>query len=178
MQKKDVTLRRRTPEGANEKRETMKRILFVCLGNICRSPMAEAVMQRLVDEAGLQADFELDSAGLIDYHEGEESDPRMQAHARRRGYLLTHLSRPVRTSDFRHFDLIIGMDDSNIDRLRRLSPDLETDQKIRRMTDFCVSKVVDHVPDPYYGGAQGFENVIDILEDACAGLLEELKVEN
>ena len=88
------------------------------------------------------------------------------------------MSRPVRTSDFRHFDLIIGMDDSNIDRLRRLSPDLETDRKIRRMTDFCVSKVVDHVPDPYYGGAQGFENVIDILEDACGGLLEELKVES
>lgn len=152
----------------------MKRILFICLGNICRSPMAEAVMNRIVEEAGRAADFEIDSAGLISYHEGEESDPRMQAHARRRGYRLTHLSRPVHESDFRHFDLIIGMDDANIDRLRRLSPDLETDRKIHRMTEFCINKVVDHVPDPYYGGAQGFENVIDILEDACRGLYESL----
>jgi protein-tyrosine phosphatase len=136
--------------------------------------MAEAVMNRIVEEAGRAADFEIDSAGLISYHEGEESDPRMQAHARRRGYRLTHLSRPVHESDFRHFDLIIGMDDANIDRLRRLSPDLETDRKIHRMTEYCINKVVDHVPDPYYGGAQGFENVIDILEDACRGLYESL----
>lgn len=152
----------------------MKRILFICLGNICRSPMAEAVMKRIVDENGRSEDFEIDSAGLISYHEGEEADPRMQAHARRRGYRLTHLSRPIRESDFRHFDLIIGMDDSNIDRLRRLSPDLGTDRKIHRMTEYCREKVVDHVPDPYYGGAQGFENVIDILEDACRGLYESL----
>ena len=136
--------------------------------------MAQAVMQHIVDERGMTHDFEIDSAGLISYHEGEGADPRMQAHARRRGYRLTHLSRPVRESDFRHFDLIIGMDDSNIDRLQRLSPDLDTDQKIHRMTDFCVNKVVDHVPDPYYGGAEGFENVIDILEDACQGLYEAL----
>lgn len=150
----------------------MKRILFICLGNICRSPMAETIMKRIVEEAGKSAEFEIDSAGLIGFHEGEESDPRMQAHARRHGYKITHRSRPIRTSDFRQFDLIIGMDDSNIDRLKRLSPDLETDAKIHRMADFCVNKVADHVPDPYYGGAQGFENVIDILEDACQGLLQ------
>ena len=134
--------------------------------------MAEAVMQRIVSEEGCAEEFELDSAGLISYHEGEEADPRMQAHARCRGYRLTHRSRPIRESDFRHFDLIIGMDDANIDRLHRLSPDLDTDRKIRRMTDFCINKVADHVPDPYYGGAQGFENVIDILEDACQGLYQ------
>jgi len=150
------------------------RILFICLGNICRSPLAETIMQHLVEEAGRGDEFEIDSAGLISYHEGEEADPRMLVHARRRGYRITHLSRPIRTSDFRHFDLIIGMDDANIDRLHKLSPDLQTDQKIHRMTDFCQRKVVDHVPDPYYGGEQGFENVIDILEDACQGLFLSL----
>ena len=150
----------------------MKRILFVCLGNICRSPMAETIMQHIVDEAGMSNKFYIDSAGLINYHEGEEADDRMQTHARRHGYRITHRSRPIRTNDFRDFDLIIGMDDSNIDRLKRLSPDLETDAKIHRMTDFRIDKVADHVPDPYYGGAQGFENVIELLEDACRGLFQ------
>ena len=148
------------------------RILFICLGNICRSPMAEAILRHIVDEAGMSSEIEIDSAGLIGYHEGETADPRMQSHAARRGYKLTHLSRPIRQSDFRHFDLIIGMDDANIDRLHRLSPDIDTDQKIRRMTDFCQHLSVDHVPDPYYGGSQGFEHVIDILEDACQGLYQ------
>lgn len=152
----------------------MKRILFICLGNICRSPMAQTIMQHIVDEAGEQQEFEIDSAGLISYHEGEEADLRMRVHATRHGYRITHRSRPVRATDFLHFDLIIGMDDANIDRLRELSPDLETDAKIHRMTDFCRQKVADHVPDPYYGGAQGFENVIEILEDACRGLYDSL----
>ncbi len=149
------------------------RILFICLGNICRSSSAQTIMQHLVDEAGRTAEFELDSAGLIAYHEGEKADSRMRMHASRRGYDITHLSRPIRTSDFRYYDLIIGMDDSNIDRLHDLSPDLECDAKIHRMTEYCKEKVVDHVPDPYYGGASGFENVLDILEDACQGLLEQ-----
>ncbi|MBP1531586.1 MAG: low molecular weight phosphotyrosine protein phosphatase [Bacteroidaceae bacterium] len=149
----------------------MKRILFICLGNICRSPMAEAVMKRMVDEAGLTAEFEIDSAGLISYHEGEEADPRMQTHARRHGYRLTHRSRPIRESDFHHFDLIIGMDDSNIDRLRRLSPDAETAQKIHQISEYFINMQADHVPDPYYGGSEGFEHVIELLEDACQGLI-------
>lgn len=137
--------------------------------------MAEAIMNKLVKEANMTEEVEVDSAGIIGYHEGEGSDPRMKSHAYRRGYKLTHLSRPVRQSDFENFDLIIGMDDSNYDKLIQKAPTLEAEKKIKRMTDYCNTFVVDHVPDPYYGGEQGFENVIDILEDACAGLLEELK---
>ncbi|MDL2247659.1 low molecular weight phosphotyrosine protein phosphatase, partial [Bacteroides sp. OttesenSCG-928-J23] len=90
----------------------MKRILFVCLGNICRSPMAEGVMLRLLKEAGLESEYEVDSAGTAGYHEGELADSRMRMHASKRGYNLTHRSRPVRTEDFYEFDLIIGMDDN------------------------------------------------------------------
>jgi protein-tyrosine phosphatase len=93
-------------------------------------------------------------------------------HAARRGYHLMHRSRPVSTDDFFDFDLILGMDDRNIQDLKDRAPSLEAEQKIRRMTDFCRLKVLDYVPDPYYGGASGFENVLDILEDACQGLLE------
>lgn len=148
-----------------------KRILFVCLGNICRSCTAEEVMRTILRREGLDKAIEVDSAGLISYHQGEEADPRMRAHAARRGYRITHLSRPVRLADFEDFDLIIGMDDTNISRLHDLAPSLEAEEKIHRMTEYCTHIVADHVPDPYYGGAQGFENVIDILEDACEGLL-------
>lgn len=153
------------------------RILFICLGNICRSSSAQTIMQHLIETQGREQDFEVDSAGLISYHQGEMADSRMRMHAAKRGYRITHLSRPIRTEDFFHFDLIIGMDDSNIDRLHDLAPDLDCCRKIHRMTDYCRSKVADHVPDPYYGGASGFENVLDILEDACQGLLDELVVE-
>lgn len=149
----------------------MKKILFVCLGNICRSCTAEEVMRTLLKREGLDKAIEVDSAGLISYHQGEQADPRMRAHASRRGYHITHLSRPVHMSDFEKFDLILGMDDSNISRLRELAPSLEAEAKIHRMTEYCTRIPADHVPDPYYGGAQGFENVIDILEDACEGLL-------
>ena len=151
-----------------------QRILFVCLGNICRSSSAEEIMRTLVRRAGREKEFEIDSAGIIGFHEGELPDARMRAHAIRRGYELTHRSRPVRTEDFYHFDWILGMDDRNIDALREKAPDLESEQKTHRMTEFCRTKVIDHVPDSYYGGAQGFENVLDILEDACQGLLEHL----
>ena len=153
----------------------IKRILFVCLGNICRSCTAEEIMRTLLRREGLDKSIEVDSAGLISYHQGEQADPRMRAHASRRGYHITHLSRPVRTTDFYDFDLIIGMDDSNISGLQGLAPSLEAEEKIHRMTDYCTRKVADHVPDPYYGGSQGFENVIDILEDACEGLLNAIR---
>ena len=149
----------------------MKRILFVCLGNICRSSSAEEIMRTFIQRKGWEDQIEVDSAGILNYHQGELPDSRMRMHASRRGYNLTHRSRPVCTADFRDFDLIIGMDDRNIQDLKDRAPSLEAEKKICRMTDFCRNKVVDYVPDPYYGGAQGFENVLDILEDACEGLL-------
>lgn len=155
----------------------MKKILFVCLGNICRSSSAEEVMRTFIKKAGLEKVIVVDSAGILSYHRGELPDNRMRIHASRRGYNLIHRSRPVCTEDFYNFDLIIGMDDRNIQDLIERAPDLETEKKIRRMTDYCRVKVADYVPDPYYGGAQGFENVLDILEDACAGLLENIMKE-
>lgn len=132
-------------------------------------------MRTLVHRAGMEKEIAVDSAGILSYHQGELPDPRMRAHAARRGYTLTHRSRPVTTDDFYDFDLIIGMDDRNVDDLRERAPGVEEETKIRRMADYCVHKVVDYVPDPYYGGASGFENVLDILEDACAGLLEAIR---
>ncbi|MCD8031073.1 MAG: low molecular weight phosphotyrosine protein phosphatase [Bacteroides sp.] len=151
-----------------------KKILFVCLGNICRSSTAEGIMRRLIAEAGREEEFEIDSAGILSYHQGELPDSRMRAHAARRGYELTHRSRPVTTDDFYRFDLILGMDDRNLQDLHDRAPSLEEQSKIGRMTDYCTQIDADHVPDPYYGGAAGFERVIDILEDACRGLLTSL----
>lgn len=152
----------------------MKRILFVCLGNICRSAAAEEIMRNRVVHAGLEKEIDLDSAGLSSYHQGDPADSRMRAHAARRGYRITHLSRPVGYHDFFDFDMLIGMDDSNLSGLRDWAPGLPEEQKIYRMTDFCRRIPADHVPDPYYGGDSGFETVLDILEDACDGLLDFL----
>ena len=151
-----------------------KKILFVCLGNICRSSTAEGVMLHLIKEAGLEKELVIDSAGILAYHQGELPDSRMRAHAARRGYELVHRSRPVRTEDFYNFDLIIGMDDRNMDDLKEKAPSPAEWKKIHRMTEYCTRIPADHVPDPYYGGAEGFEYVLDILEDACAGLLTSL----
>lgn len=150
------------------------KILFVCLGNICRSPSAEAIMKHLVAEAGLQDKIYVDSAGILDYHEGELPDNRMRHHAKRRGYDLSSRSRPVKMKDFFDFDLIIGMDDNNISRLTQMAPDLDSKNKIHRMVAFSSRFQPDHIPDPYYGGDSGFELVLDLLEDACQGLLLEL----
>lgn len=151
-----------------------KKILFVCLGNICRSPAAEGVMLRLLKEKNLEVEFEIDSAGILNYHAGELPDSRMRAHATRRGYSLVHRSRQVRTEDFYHFDLIIGMDNQNMADLYDRAPSPEEWAKVHRMTDYCVKFQADHVPDPYYSGSEGFEYVLDILEDACSGLLTSL----
>ena len=114
-------------------------------------------MKHLVEEAGRADEFLIDSAGILSYHQGELPDSRMRAHAARRGYNLTHLSRPVRTEDFYNFDLIIGMDDRNIDDLKDRAPSTAEWSKIHRMTEYCTKFThADHVPDPYYGGSEGF----------------------
>ena len=152
-----------------------KSILFVCLGNICRSPMAEAVFNRILESAGKADSYEIDSAGLIAYHQGELPDSRMRYHAGKRGYNFNHRSRPFSRADFDRFDLIIGMDEQNIAGLEDKAHTLDEKQKIYRMTDFSRQFSPTHIPDPYYGGDQGFENVIDLLEDACRGLFEDLE---
>lgn len=157
-------------------RENKKvRVLFVCLGNICRSPAAEEIMRAICRERGLSDRFEIDSAGTYSGHAGQLPDQRMRVHAVRRGYNLTHRARPVCQSDFEDFDIIVGMDDNNLRDLRRLSPSCEDDEKIVRMVDFCrMHPYYYAVPDPYYEGASGFELVLDLLEDACSGMIDSL----
>lgn len=152
-----------------------QRILFVCLGNICRSCTAEEIFRTLVAQAGLAEQFQIDSAGLIDYHEGELPDSRMRQHALRHGYRLTHRSRPVTTADFSHFDLIVGMDEKNLRQLRRMAPSPTDAEKVVGMADYLRHhSEYNSVPDPYYGSATDFELAIELLEDACGGLLEKL----
>lgn len=150
------------------------KILFVCLGNICRSPMAEEVFRSLANRSGRADEFVADSAGLIDFHEGELPDSRMRAHASRRGYRLTHHSRPVRPDDFRKFDLIVGMDEQNIKGLQRMAQSADNATKIVRMADYLIHSGAPYVPDPYYGSDKDFELVIDLLEEACTELLNRL----
>lgn len=152
------------------------RILFVCLGNICRSPAAEGIFQHLLEANGLAERVSCDSAGIVGYHEGEGAYPKMKKVALQRGYELTSISRPVRPErDFAEFDLIIGMDDQNIKDLNRLAPNGKSKEKIRRMTDYCTAMKYTSVPDPYYGDTGDYELVIDILEEACGGLIKTIK---
>ena len=152
------------------------KILFVCLGNICRSPAAQGIMQKIVDERGLSDQYFIDSAGLYSGHAGELPDSRMRIHARQRGYLLDHRSRPVSSSDFDEFDIILAMDDNNYSRLKNLAPTVEDEAKIHKMIEYVRSLPQYHsVPDPYYEGAEGFEIVLDLLEDGCNNLLVSLQ---
>ena len=151
------------------------RVLFVCLGTICRSPSAEGVFRHLVSEAGQDEAFEIDSAGIIGHHEGELPDGRMRAHAARRGYDLTSRSRPIRYEDFFHFDYIIGMDESNRERLLEKAPTAELAEKVSLLTDWAPDAAKDHVPDPYYGGAEGFEHVLDLLEHCLPQLQRQIQ---
>lgn len=151
-------------------------ILFVCLGNICRSPAAEEIFRTKVAEAGLESRFNIDSAGLIDYHEGELPNSTMRRHAAARGYRLTHRSRPVVAEDFDRFDIIVAMDSKNVDGLERLAPSEAACKKIIRMADYLTAHPdFDYIPDPYYGTESLFEKVIDLLEDSCTELLNRLK---
>jgi len=149
----------------------MVKILFVCLGNICRSPSAEGIMKSLVETKGLQNSFFIDSAGTSGFHIGEPADKRMRMHARKRGYDLLSISRQLVAKDFSTFTMIIGMDEENMTDILRMSKRVHCTAEIRRMVDFCTTFTDRDVPDPYYGGEQGFEHVLDLLEDACEGLI-------
>ena len=150
------------------------RILFICLGNICRSCTAEEVFRTLARRKGFDTRYEVDSAGIIDYHEGELPDPRMRQVAQHHGYRLTHRSRPIVTADFDRFDWIVGMDDRNCDKLRRLAPDETARRKVLRMADYLQHHPdTDSIPDPYYGSERDFERVVELLEDACEGLMQK-----
>jgi protein-tyrosine phosphatase len=155
------------------------RILFVCMGNICRSPTAEGVMHRLVRDEGLDDRIEIDSAGTGGWHVGHPPDRRATEAARRRGIELDGSARqfdPAR--DFDRFDLILAMDDSNARDLERLAPDEEARAKIRLFREFDPASHDEpdlDVPDPYYGGEQGFEHVLDLVDAAARGLLDQLR---
>ena len=155
----------------------MVRILFVCLGNICRSPTAEGTMRALVRDAGLESEIELDSAGTGGWHVGEPPDRRAAAAARKRGIALDGTAREVTPEDFDDFDLLIAMDRSNLRTLRQLAPSEDARSKVRLLREFDpASAGADlDVPDPYYGAGDGFEEVLDLVGAACAGLLEQIR---
>ncbi len=158
-----------------EKVGVKHRVLFVCLGNICRSPAAEGVMKHIIEREGVSHLFEVDSAGIQGYHSGESADKRMIVAGRERGYNFTSISRKFnRNEDFKKFDYIIGMDHDNVAALKGLAECDSELAKIHIMTSFNVDRDDSFVPDPYYGGEAGFYNVIDIVEDCCLGIVEHL----
>lgn len=157
------------------KGKAKKRVLFICLGNICRSPAAEELFRQVVKRRGGIDDWEIDSAGIGSWHTGQLPDKRMRIHAARRGYALTHHARQVSAYDFDRFDLIIGMDSGNLSDLHQLAPSPEAERKIVPMSRFfTMATRYDHVPDPYYEGAEGFELVLDLLESGCENMYTQL----
>lgn len=151
------------------------KVLFVCLGNICRSPAAQGIFEHIVRENGMDDCIEADSAGTYSGHRGELPDKRMRTAALYRGFALTHRSRPVSGLDFLDFDLIVAMDDQNYEDLMHLAPSVEATHKIRRMSEFLKTRKMSYIPDPYYMGAEGFSLVLDLLEDGCRNLYEAIK---
>ncbi|MDJ0728907.1 MAG: low molecular weight protein-tyrosine-phosphatase [Crocosphaera sp.] len=150
------------------------KLLFVCLGNICRSPSAENIMNYLIQQRGLEGKIICDSAGTSSYHIGASPDRRMQGAAGRRGIKLIGQARQFERSDFEKFDLILAMDRSNYRDILQLDPDKLYHDKVRLMCEFATQYRDKEVPDPYYGGEAGFDHVINLLLDACGGLLEDV----
>ncbi|WP_447955698.1 low molecular weight protein-tyrosine-phosphatase [Vreelandella sp. EE7] len=152
----------------------MTRVLFVCLGNICRSPSAEGFFQKALVEAGLQGEIEVDSCGVGDWHLGKAPDARARQAASRRGVDISHLrARKLSVEDFSHFDYVLGMDHANMDAIRALAP---RDSRARTALFLSYADSVEaEVPDPYYGGEEGFEHVLDLIESACQGLLDAIR---
>jgi protein-tyrosine phosphatase len=155
------------------------RLCFVCLGNICRSPSAEGVMKHLLAREGLSDRVSVESAGTADYHTGELPDRRARAAAEARGVALDSRARPFVVADFARLDYVLAMDAENERNLKRLAPDARARAKVRLLRSFDpASPPGAPVPDPYYGGDDGFEQVLDLCEAACAGLLEHLRREH
>lgn len=152
------------------------KLLFICLGNICRSPAAEGIMRQMVEERALSNDIIVDSAGIGSWHVGEMPDPRMRKHAARRGYDLSPLrARQFRSDDFQKFDYIIVMDEENYHDVMERGGVYADARKVLRMKDYFIRyKGQQSVPDPYYGGAEGFERALNLIEDGCEGLLKDL----
>lgn len=149
-------------------------VLMICMGNICRSPTAEGVLRHLVREAGLEPRVFIDSAGTLDYHAGSPPDERSQRHAARRGYDLSSLrARQVHLRDFERFDLVLAMDWQNLQELLELCPPAHH-HKLRRLMEFAPAGLGEVVEDPYYGGHDGFERVLDHVEQACRGVLNHV----
>lgn len=153
----------------------MPSILFVCMGNICRSPTAHGVMLHKIQRAGLSGKIQVDSAGTHDYHASAPPDERAQSHAASRGYDIAGLrARQIVTSDFANFDLLLAMDRANLAHLQAHCP-AKHQHKLQLLTDFCTQLHATEVPDPYYGNNDGFERVLDLVEDACDGLLHRFR---
>ena len=154
--------------------ETFK-VLFVCMGNICRSPAADGVMHQMVRAAGLADLILIDSAGTGGWHAGEAADPRMRKHAKLRGYSLDSIARQVTEADFEDFDLILVMDEQNLRDIRPFNPDGKLMHKVKLFCEFAEDRDETEVPDPYYGGEAGFEQVLDIVENGCQHLLAHIQ---
>ncbi|MDR2000426.1 MAG: low molecular weight phosphotyrosine protein phosphatase [Zoogloeaceae bacterium] len=153
----------------------MTKILLICMGNICRSPTAEGVLRTKLEEAGLAGEVKVDSAGTHAYHVGEPPDPRSQKAAAKRGYRLEHLrARHVAAADFLRFDLILAMDRDNLALLQKACPPEER-HRLGLLLNYARDAHHDEVPDPYYGGPSGFEQVLDLIEAACDGLIDSLR---
>ena len=157
----------------------MTRVCFVCLGNICRSPTAEGVFRRLVRDAKLEAEFEIDSAGTAAYQVGDLADSRARAAAHRRGYELAGNGRQFQVRDFDAFDYVLAADEDNVRALKKMAPSETARRKIHLLREYDPTAPAGaEVPDPYYGGPAGFDNVIDICERACTGLLNHIRSES
>jgi len=150
-------------------------VVFVCMGNICRSPTAEAVFRHYVESAGMSAQITIDSAGTHDYHIGDKPDARAQHAAQQRGYDMSKLrGRQVEQADFRRFDYVLAMDAANLAILQRITPP-GSNTRAQLFLEYARHHRERDVPDPYYGGADGFERVLDMVEDAAQGLLQEIR---
>ena len=151
------------------------KVLFICMGNICRSPTAEAVFRHYAENAGLDGRILIDSAGTHDYHVGDAPDLRAQRAAQQRGYDMGDLrGRQVEEGDFRRFDYVLAMDRTNLAILQRLAPPA-SNARVQLFLEYARHHAEREVPDPYYGGADGFERVLDMVEDAAEGLLQHIR---